>query len=97
MAKMVYKWQLDDANLVELGKGVTLELPSTAQFLDFEYQNGAYCMWAEFDPSVTESKKMKFELFGTGQPISNDAVQWLKTIHLPHVGLVFHLYEMKVE
>jgi hypothetical protein len=50
--------------------------------------------WAEHDPDAGATDRA-FQVFGTGHPLPDDAT-WIGTCPRTMLGLVWHLYEVKV-
>lgn len=68
---------------------IAVSMPEGAQVLTVQMQRDTPCIWALVDteaPLVT----CMFRLFGTGNPISGDAGEYVGTFQM--LGLVFHLF-----
>lgn len=68
---------------------VPVEMPQGSRALEFQYQDGVPCLWAEVDPSRATERR-HFEIFGTGHLIPLDA-KYVGTVQDP--PFVWHLYE----
>jgi hypothetical protein len=49
--------------------------------------------WAEHNPDEHDERPRTFQVFGTGQPLPDDA-HWVGTCDRTPDGLVWHLYEI---
>jgi len=72
-----------------------VQMPSGAQILTVQKQNGTPCIWAMVD---TENQKEErfFEIFGTGHPMHEDmgvGREYVGTFQMHSGSLVFHLFE----
>lgn len=75
----------------------SIEMPSFAHVLCVQTQKGEPHLWAHVDPSrATEQRR--FRIFGTGQPITEEAgygLSYIGTFQMENSDLVFHLYELE--
>jgi len=72
-----------------------VQMPSGAQILTVQKQNGTPCIWGMVD---TENQKEErfFEIFGTGHPMHEDmgvGREYVGTFQMHSGSLVFHLLE----
>lgn len=71
----------------------TVSMPSGAQILCVQVQNGIPCVWAICDVSALLTTRA-FALFGTGHPfITDERFVYVGTFQLHDGGLVFHLFD----
>lgn len=80
----------------ELRPGTTrIDLPSGAKVLTAASQQGKVFVWAEVLPTA-ETETRLFQVFATGQEIPQGmgiAREYIGTVHMEFMGLVFHVYE----
>lgn len=80
----------------ELRPGDTrIDLPAGAKVLTTASQQDKVFIWAEVDPSAQIEPRM-FQVFATGQIIRQGmgiSREYIGTVHMERIGLVFHIYE----
>ena len=88
-SKTIWKYTLS------IGGRETHMMPSGAQALTVQMQDGAPCVWALVDPNAPKAART-FYIFGTGHGIDMpDELRYIGTFQ-PNEGgspLVFHLFE----
>lgn len=88
MIKLVHKFQLVPNDLT------SVDMPTGAEVLHFDVQNGAPCIWARVDP-LEPFETRWFRMAGTGHPLGGSGIdigRHVGTVLLDN-GLVFHLFE----
>ena len=90
MRKVIYKYLLGSIELDE--QDFICMMPSHAEILSVGYQGNSICVWAMVDPDDASSEKRLFHVFGTGHKIVSDPGKFLGTVHMAHLGLVFHVF-----
>lgn len=72
-----------------------IQLPKEAKILCVQTQNDKPQLWAEVDTTKPPAEMRMIEIFGTGNPMSEEIGQsriYISTFQLQD-GLVFHVYE----
>lgn len=85
--KIVYKYELRvDASIVHMTKG--------AEVLKVELQGtgDVPCMWVLEDPDEKVKEERRFEIYGTGHPMSEKEYKYIGTVFPDY--LVFHVFEV---
>jgi len=88
MDRTIYKYRLDANRLV-------VDMPDGAIIRSAAAQGDEICVWAEVDPEKVPVRRY-FEVFGTGHEIVTGmgvSREFIDTVHMPQLGLVFHVYE----
>ncbi len=83
----IYKYQLGVVD------SQTVSMPTNAQILTVQVQNGIPCIWAAVDPDA-QTQIRTFHTYGTGHAV-NTSVElfYIGTYQLHGGGLVFHVWE----
>jgi len=81
--KTIYKYALDFDSVQDL------ELPTGAQILDVNEQDGRIMIWAMVEPDAP-LQVIKIWIQGTGQPFNPDAKRYLGTVHPG--AFVWHIF-----
>lgn len=83
----IWKWQ------IEVTDRQTVMMPAGSKLLDVQMQGGECCMWALCDPNaVTEPRHLA--IYGTGNPIPDEAGEYVATFQMRGGALVFHAFEV---
>lgn len=69
-----------------------IEMPSGANMLAVQMQQGTPCVWAEVDPEA-ERVTRHIAIFGTGHPMPDRVMEYISTFQLHDGALVFHAFE----
>lgn len=83
---------------IEIGGTTELTLPKGAKVLSFQCQREVPCIWVLLDADSAEQEKRAFIIIGTGQPITQTALEGLEfigTAQMAEGALVWHLFEIK--
>ncbi len=77
-----------------IGRSFELEIPQYGRILTLKTQRGKPTLWVLVN-TENEKKTRKFELVGTGHPVSQDAFngKHIGTFLVEGDALVFHLFE----
>jgi hypothetical protein len=89
MKRVIWKYP------IEITDDQSIDMPSYAEILSVQIQNGVPCIWALVDPDG-EKETRKFEIFGTGNPIMVDiGVErtFIGSFFSHDNKLVWHLFE----
>lgn len=87
----VYKYEL------EITDEQSVKLPFGAEILTVQLQSNKCCLWALVDPR-NELEERVICIYGTGHPIpDNIKLKYITTFQIPHLGLVFHAFEKKIQ
>lgn len=87
----VYKYEL------EVTDEQSIRLPFGAEILTVQQQSDKFCLWALVDPR-NELDERVICIHGTGHPIpDNIKLKYINTFQIPHLGLVFHAFEKKLQ
>jgi len=84
--KTIWKFQF------EVDDNIEIEMPMGAEILTVGIQHGIPCLWALVDTEKDKIKR-KFELYGTGHPVSERHKKYIGTFQTREGYLVFHLFE----
>jgi hypothetical protein len=85
----VYKYEL------EITGEQIVRLPFAAEILTVQMQGDKCYLWALVDP-MNELEERTICIHGTGHPIPNGIkLKHISTLQIPHLGLVFHIFEKK--
>ncbi len=72
----------------------TIAMQKDASILKARYYAGNVDIWALVDPEA-ELETVTFHTYGTGHQIDNpEALQYINTVFLDHIGLVFHVFKV---
>jgi len=85
MTQTVYKYPFQIADEVILG------IPSDAQLLTVQMQNGQPCLWALVDPG-NEIERRRLLVRGTGHD-AEEIGRYISTFQMHGGALVFHVFE----
>lgn len=89
MAETIWKYKIEPTDFIEL------PIPTTAEILSVQMQNGDPCLWVKLDPSHVITKPRKFRLYGTGHEIKEgEKHKFIGTFQIMEGRLVFHLFEI---
>lgn len=84
--RVVYKYPM-------LQPVMRFSMPAGAQVIQVHTQDGAVMLWALCTPEA-EVVEREFHAFGTGHPITEDALTYVGSAHdVEGAGLVFHIFE----
>ena len=84
----IWKYELEVTDVQDI------EMPSTANVLSVQVQNGVPCVWASVNTQDKQTKKVRFITIGTGNPYDSDVpIQFVGTYQLMEGKLVFHLFK----
>jgi hypothetical protein len=70
----------------------SIEMPTGAQFLSVQFQDGDLCMWALVDLDEPMHRH-RFYVVGTGNPMPRGATYHIGTVQQPGLHLVWHVFE----
>jgi hypothetical protein len=90
--RTIYKYPIFQA-----GTGTeTLQLPSGAQILSVQLQQGAAQLWAVVDPAAPIEPR-EIYVAGTGHPLPEGAERWrfVDTLQAGGGSFVFHVFEVR--
>lgn len=91
--KIIYTYPL------QLQEEQTLTLPLNAQILSVQWIHGKVCMFALVDYDEFTTEPRKFEIFGTGTPITPQSTPaeryFLGTVVSDDQKIVCHVFEKK--
>jgi len=74
-----------------LGRGVhNIKLPKNTVLLDLQIQDGKIALWAEVDFNEKEMVPVGFNVYYTGDQVSD--ASYLKTL-VDERGIVYHVYK----
>lgn len=81
----------------EITDRFSIDMPSDAEILTVQVQNGNPCIWAIVESEHTEDRRY-FEIIGTGHPFKEDRDEiverkYIGTFQLYGGGIIFHLFE----
>lgn len=82
----IYKYTLEIEDHQEI------VMPSGAELLTAQMQNGVACLWALVDP-VKVPEKRGIVIRGTGHEISGPLGKYIATFQLGGGRLIFHVFE----
>lgn len=68
-------------------------LPTGAEILCVQMQNGEPCMWAMVNSEETKKELHIIETFGTGHSIDHNPRKYIGTYQLQNGYLVFHVFQ----
>lgn len=88
---VIWKFQLRVADMQ------IVEMPSGAEILSVQDQNGGLQMWAMVNPDAAKQQRT-IEIVGTGNQMDNIISKGLKRVHIDtvqtcHGSLVWHVFE----
>jgi len=83
----IYKYEL------EVATSQTVEMPSGAEVLCVQVQDGKPRLWAMIDPDYAMREYKTIEVYGTGHPIEPGERKYISTFQLRDGSLVFHVFE----
>jgi hypothetical protein len=86
MAKTIWKYACPVEDVFEL------EIPKHHKILSFQCQKDKPCIWVLVDPDTPKVKK-RFQIFGTGHPITGWIGNYIGTAQQFNGSLVWHLFE----
>ena len=86
--KMIWKYDISAAGHFDI------DLPKGAVVRCVAVQFGKPKIWVEFDTKELVNEVRFFELYGTGQTISDVPKKYVGMFQLQAGALVFHLYEV---
>lgn len=72
---------------------IYISLPTGAQPLRFDFQDGSLCLWALVDPNAGGFQSFVFRMAGTGHNIEEEVSDYINTVYAN--GLVFHFFRLK--
>ena len=90
--RRVYKYPIP-----VLGQPITLQIARGYKVVSFGHQGDPQTvfMWAEVNPEEEELVDHTFHVFGTGHDITDDNLEFVATVNVWPVGLVWHVYQEK--
>ncbi len=77
--------------VMEITDYVDLDMPSGAEVLTAQMQNGDLCLWAKVDENAPKEKR-RFRIAGTGHPLEGKH-EYISTVFPYNDSLVFHIFE----
>ncbi len=77
---------------LEVSDVQTLVMPSSAEILAVQVQNGKPCLWARVDPDAPKTDRTIIT-HGTGHAVSEETGEYIGTYQLEEGQLVFHAFE----
>jgi hypothetical protein len=85
--RTIYKYTLN------IDSHQAIEVPSGAEFLSAQIQNGKVCVWALVDPNAKKELEL-FIIAGTGHPFPEQPkqFQFLGTVQQAGGALVWHIF-----
>lgn len=83
----IWKWQ------IEVTDRQTVMMPAGAKLLDVQMQNGKCCMWALCDQNAPKEPRY-LATYGTGNPVPDNAGEYIATFQMCEGTLVFHVFEV---
>ena len=88
--KTIYKYEL-----IPSGNTIIVSMPKDSKLLHIHEQRGDMFIWAMVDTD-NEVEDRQFKIFGTGHEIPKDDehLLYIGTVHLNHLELVFHVFEI---
>lgn len=88
--KTIYKYRL------EIKDEQDIVMPCLANILCVQMQNGTPHIWAQVE-SQSSSQTRTIGIFGSGNPIPSNPMDYIGTFQVHGAGLVFHVYEILKE
>ena len=70
----------------------TIDMPSGAEALTVQVQNGTPCLWARVDPAAPTTPR-KIITHGTGHPVPETTGRYIGTYQIDGGALVFHVFD----
>ena len=69
-----------------------VEMPFGAKILSFQLQNSVPTIWCLVEPTQ-EKVIRRFRMVGTGHKIEEGGLQYIGTIQITDINLIYHLFE----
>lgn len=87
--KAIWKFPLETTDFQ------VIRMPSDAEILAVQTQDGVPCIWAMVDTTDPPESRI-FRIYGTGHPVNADEeLAYVGTCQLHGGSLVFHIFEVK--
>lgn len=87
MEQRIWKYQL------EITDDQVISMPTGAEILTVQMQNGKPCLWALVDPNEETKTYRLIQIYGTGNPIPDGNRRYISTIQIFNGDLIFHVFE----
>ncbi len=87
MRSRIWKFPLELADVQEV------EMPSGAQLLSVDSQQGTLCLWAMVDLDSGTKERHVIDILGTGNPIESHHRSFIGTVQMG--TLVWHIFQRK--
>jgi hypothetical protein len=80
--------------VLSLADTQVIDMPVVMKPLAVQMQGGNCCMWALVDDSQRITRRVRINIFGTGNPIPDNKPigDYVSTFQIPDYGLVFHAF-----
>ena len=87
--KTIFKYPLTGASYQDL------YMPTNAQILKLDTQNGTPCIWALIDPNES-IERIEIRIFYTGEPIyeADERLHYIGTYKQNEDSLIFHVFKL---
>lgn len=76
----------------EIKNNTSIEIPTNAEILTCQTQNGIPCLWILVDPEE-EKQTRYFNIYGTGYIITEDPGKYINTFQMQGGMFIFHVFE----
>jgi len=76
---------------IPLQDEISVEMPTGAEILSSQVQNGEIQVWAKVEPAAI-CRPVLFRIIGTGHPFPDGEWQFVDTVQCHGGDLVFHIF-----
>lgn len=88
MNNVIWKFNID-------GDEVKHQLPLGAKILSAQVQHMAVVMWVLCNSKETVFEERTFKAYCTGEPITDDNLEFVDTVQMDRGDFILHIFEVK--